>query len=146
MVDALSILEELSGRLHQEGALVWDLVLDGADGAVVVLQFPLLALLLQDVEERALQVNERLLNDGNYLGLSFFQPHHRDKREASRQPLVWLFLQVLDGADQPGEAPVYQSRGIKAQTVAVVCVELRRERAPTLVALAQVQSQVSEIK
>ena len=68
------------------------------------------------------------------LALSALDVHHSHQGVAARLPLGGVVFQVVDCAHEPAEAHFDQNRGVHADAVAVVAVEVGGEGAAALVA------------
>ena len=85
------------------------------------------------MEERAIEVDQSLLDNWHILALPMLDVHHGNKRISAGQPLAGTLLEVAHAAHEASVAGLDDRAGVEAEGVAVVAVEGSREGASSLV-------------
>lgn len=85
------------------------------------------------MEERAVEVDQSLLDNRHIFSLPMFNVHHSHKRISSGQPLTGTLLQVPHAAHQPSVSRLDDGSSIEPKRVAVITVKGSWEGASSLI-------------
>ena len=109
-------------------------ILDRAGEHVLGVDGPVVALGGKTLERSAVEAHERFLYHGLHLSVTALHvEHHRDGHTAGK-PLHGGLGEVAEAGDVAGDACVDEARGVIAECVAVVGVEVGGSRAASFVA------------
>ena len=108
--------------------------LDGTRIDVARFERPLLAVLDEVLEGSALEVNQRLADNGLVLARTAFHVHHHGDGHTTGDPILSLAAQMGDGRHVASSTDEDEVGCVVTQRVAVISIKVGREGATTLVA------------